>query len=89
MMTRIAGFAIAGLLSCTALAGNTLIDTSATYTGNGFTIADTRGQGRRDNREDNRDDRHDCRKEEGRVGHDKRDCKQENRGNEDDEKDEA
>ncbi len=80
MMTRIVSVGIAGLLGCTALAGNTLTDESATYTDSGFIIADTRGQERRDDREDRRD----CRLEEGRIGGDKRDCKQEERDNEDD-----
>jgi hypothetical protein len=84
MMTRIVSFSIAGFLSCTALASNTMTDEPATYADSGFIIADTRGKERRDDRDDNRDDRQDCRQEEGRIGDDKRDCKQEERGKEDD-----
>jgi hypothetical protein len=85
MMTRIVTFGIAGLVSCVALAGDILVEESATYSDSGFIIADTRGKERRDDRDDNQDDRQDCRQEEGRIGGDKRDCKQDERGgNEDD-----
>ena len=47
-------------------------------------LADTRGKDRRDGRKEDRDDRGDCREEEGVVGKDKRDCKQDNRRGEDD-----
>lgn len=85
MMTRIVTVGIAGLVSCIALAGDILVKESATYSDSGFIVADTRGRERRDDRDDNRDDRQDCRQEEGRIGGDKRDCKQDERGgNEDD-----
>lgn len=42
-----------------------------------YNVADTRGM---DNRQDRRDDRQDCRQSEG-LGHDKRNCKQDNRRN--------
>ena len=84
-MTRIMSFGMAGLVSCAVLTGDILAHESATYTDSGFIIADTRGKERRDDRDDNQDDRQDCRQEEGRIGGDKRDCKQDERGgNEDD-----
>jgi hypothetical protein len=43
-------------------------------TGGSFTIAQTNGQNRRDTRQD-------CRQEEGAVGGDKRNCKQQGRQN--------
>lgn len=50
-------------------------------------LSDTRGmdrrQDRRGDRYDRRDDRRDCRQEEGVVGHDKRDCKQDARDGDD------
>lgn len=49
----------------------------------GIMLADTRGMERRDDRRDDRqgdrDDRQDCREEEGILGKDKRDCKQDAR----------
>lgn len=35
---------------------------------------------RQGDRQENRDGKQDCRQEEGRIGHDKRECKQDNRG---------
>ena len=55
-----------------------------TYSGDYTVVAQTQGTerrgGRRDDRGDRRGDRGDCRQEEGVVGKDKRDCKQEGRG---------
>ena len=48
-----------------------------------FSVADTRGQDRRDDRDDDQDDRKDCRQDEGRVGGDKRDCKKDSRRDDD------
>ena len=89
MITRCMSLGLAILLSCAALAGDTGIDTSATYAETGMRMADTRGnerrEGRRDDRGDDRDGRQDCREDEGLVGGDKRDCKQdERRGDGDD-----
>lgn len=58
-----------------------------------FVLADTRSKNRRENRQDdrgrqdNREDRRDCRDEEGAVGKDKRDCKQDARQGKNDKKD--
>ncbi len=88
MMTRYMSLGLATLLGCAAFAGDTGIDTSATYTETGMRMADTSGnerrEGRRDDRGDDRDDRQDCRQDEGRVGGDKRDCKQDARGDDGD-----
>ena len=46
-------------------------------------VADNRRKDRRDDRQEDRDDKQDCRQEEGRIGNDKRECKQENRGEDD------
>ena len=46
----------------------------------GIILADNNRKERRDDREDDRDDKQDRRQEEGWVGDDKRECKQENRG---------
>lgn len=51
-------------------------------------VADNPRKGRRDNRQENRpdrrEDRRECREDEGRLGNEKRECKQEERGEEDD-----
>ena len=78
-MTRMTCIGVAAILGCTAVAGSSLADESATHASGEVMFADTRGQERRDDRGDNRDDRRDCRQEEGRVGGDKRDCKQDAR----------
>lgn len=50
-------------------------------------FADNPRKERRDDRQEDRperrDDRRDCRQDEGRLGNDKRDCKQEGRGEDD------
>ena len=91
-IAQYACFGIAGLLSCTAYAVDTVTDSSPDNGVFGMMLADTRGMDRRDDRQDavqdNQGDREDCRQEEG-AGHDKRDCKQDERqddrhGNDDD-----
>ncbi|WP_299356018.1 hypothetical protein [uncultured Shimia sp.] len=52
------------------------MDAPVASTSTSYDVADTRGM---DNRQDRRDDRQDCRQSEGAAGHDKRDCKQDNR----------
>lgn len=82
-IAQYACFGIAGLLSCTAYAVDTVTDSSPSSGVYGMMLADTRGMDRRDDRQDDRQDdrgdRQDCRHEEGVAGHDKRDCKQDER----------
>ena len=91
-IVQYACFGIAGLMSFTAYAVDTVTDSSPDNGVFGMMLADTRGMDRRDDRQDavqdNQGDREDCRQEEG-AGHDKRDCKQDERqddrhGNDDD-----
>ena len=53
-------------------------------------MADSPRKDRRDNRQgdrrENRDGKQECRQEEGRIGHDKRECMQEERGKDDENK---
>jgi hypothetical protein len=86
-------FGIAGILSCTVYAVDSVTDSSPGNGIYGMMLAETQGMerrdDRRDDRQDDRGDRQDCRQEEGVVGHDKRDCKQDARqddrhGNDDD-----
>ena len=84
MLTRVITAGILGLASCIAIAASDLPNVSATFADSDFIVADTRGQDRREDRGDDKDDRQDCRKDEGRVGKDKRDCKQDNRRDDDD-----
>lgn len=82
-IAQYACFGIAGLLSCTAYAVDTVTEPLPSSGVYGMMLADTRGMDRRDDRQDDRQDdrgdRQDCRQEEGVVGHDKRDCKQDER----------
>jgi hypothetical protein len=80
MTIRVIAASILALTSCVTFADIGPANESAAFTGSDFIVADTRGQDRREDRGDDRGDRKDCRKEEGRVGRDKRDCKQDNRG---------
>ena len=88
IIARCASLGVAGLLSCTAFAADTVTDTSPNSGVYGIMLAQTDGMERRDERRDdrgdNRDGRQDCRQEEGVVGGDKRDCKQDNRGSDED-----
>jgi len=86
MIIRLFVLSIFGFLSCTILA-NDDVDVGSNAVGDAdLIVADNRRKDRRDDRQENRDDKQDCRKEEGRVGNDKRECKQENRGNSDEAK---
>jgi hypothetical protein len=87
MITKVMVAAILGLLSFAATAATGLANERVTFGDSDFVIADTRGQDRRDDRDDDQDDRQDCRQDEGRVGGDKRDCKQDSRGGDDDDGD--
>jgi len=75
---------IALLMSLGVFASDVVTSNSPEITDYNLVLADTRGKDRRDGREEDRDDRGDCRDEEGVVGKDKRDCKQDNRRGEDD-----
>ena len=49
-------------------------------------MADNPRKDRRDDRQEDRDGKQDCRQKEGRVGHDKREYKQDDRGKGDEDK---
>ena len=80
MIKRLLALAITGFLSCAVFASDDAGDVGFTSSNNDLIMADTRGKDRRGDRKDDRDDKQDCRQEEGRIGKDKRECKQENRG---------
>jgi len=69
-----------GFLSCAVFASTDVDDGTRTVNNADLIVADNRRKERRDDRGDNRDDKQDCRQEEGRVGKDKRECKQGNPG---------
>jgi hypothetical protein len=75
---------IAASLCIAATAGAIPTEAASSIDNIDTLVADNPRKDRRDNRQekrpDRREDRQDCRDDEGRVGHDKRDCKQENRG---------
>ena len=84
MITRLLALGLAGFLSCAVLASDD-VDNASSMVGNyDLIMADNPRKERRDDRQGdrqgNRDGKQDCRQEEGRVGNDKRECKQENRG---------
>lgn len=95
MTIRLLTVSLFAYLIGTAVAGDGFSDTGVSGD-NGLIMVQSRGQDRRGNRDDRRDDRHgdrddrqDCRQDEGRVGDDKRECKQENRGEDEDAEAEA
>lgn len=80
MVTRFLVLSIFGFLSCAVFASDDIGDVGSTIENYDLLVVDNPRKDRRDGRKDNRDDKQDCRQEEGRVGNDKRECKQENRG---------
>jgi hypothetical protein len=76
MLTRLSLLVITGFLSCSALATDELQGASVADGDEYTLLADNRRKERRGERQDDRDDRQDCRQEEGRLGDDKRECKQ-------------
>ena len=80
MITRLLVVSFFGLLSCTVSAGDVADDGLNLVSGEDVLVADNRRKDRRGDRQEDRDDKQDCRQEEGRIGHDKRECKQEDRG---------
>ena len=68
-----------GLIGCCALAMPGFSAEQTATIDSAYLTVDTRGKDRRDDRHEDRDDRQECRQEEGRVGNEKRDCKQDNR----------
>lgn len=80
MFTRLLILGVTGILSCTVFASDEIVGEDPMMTDESTLVADNRRKERRDDRQDNRDDKQDCRQDEGLVGKDKRDCKQENRG---------
>jgi hypothetical protein len=88
--TRILVLGAAALLCVAAFADDSASDAGISVDNDNIILAQDRRDNRRENRDDrqggrqdNRDDRQGCRQDEGRVGDDKRDCKQENRGEDD------
>ena len=84
MITRLLALSLAGLLSCVVFASGDINDVGITSDNYDLIMADNprkdRRDDRRDDRHENRDGKQDCRHEEGLVGKDKRECKQEKRG---------
>jgi hypothetical protein len=80
MVTRFLVLIIFGFLNCAIFASDDIGDVGSTIDNYDLLVVDNRRKDRRDDRKDNRDGKQDCRQEEGRVGNDKRECKQENRG---------
>ena len=80
MITRLLVLSIFGILSSAVFACDKNDDGLSTANDSDVILADNRRKDRRDDRDDNRDGKPECRQEEGRVGDDKRECKQENRG---------
>ena len=80
MITQAFVLGIFGFLSCAAFASADVDDGLSAANNVDIIVADNRRKDRRDDRQEDRDDKQDCRQEEGRIGGDKRECKQENRG---------
>ena len=70
-------FVLTAAMASAAVSPTPATDAPQAFAVETFEVADTRGM---DNRQDRRGDRQDCRQSEG-AGHDKRDCKQDNRQN--------
>ena len=85
MITRLLALSLFGFLSCAVFASTDVNDGLKTVNDADFIVADNRRKERRDDRGDDRDDKQDCRQEEGVVGKDKRECKQDDRGEGDEE----
>lgn len=88
MILRTLVVTLAGLVTVSAVADTGAVEGATDIDGFELLVADNPRKDRRDDRQeerpDRRDDRQDCRQDEGRVGNDKRDCKQEGRGEDDD-----
>ncbi len=84
MITRLLVLSIMGFLSSSIWASDDIDDALSTVDNDDLIMADNPRKERRDDRQgdrqENRDGKQDCRQDEGRVGHDKRECKQDNRG---------
>ena len=85
MITKLLITTLFGFLSCVAVASDDPVNNGFSSIANGdLLMADNPRKDRRDNRQEdrqeNRDGKQDCRQKEGRVGHDKRECKQDERG---------
>ena len=76
MITRLVVIGIFGFLSCAVSASDVVDDGMSMVNSEESLVADNRRKDRRDDREENRDDKQDCRQDEGRIGKDKRECKQ-------------
>ncbi len=76
MITRVFVLGVFGFLSCAAFASADVDDGLSVANSVDMIVADNRRKDRRDDRQEDRDEKQDCRQEEGRVGHDKRECKQ-------------
>ncbi len=84
MKIRLSVAVILGLASCAASADLATGNEPTSFAAGDLLVADTRGKDRREDRGDDREGRQDCRKEEGRLGGDNRDCRQEERRGDDD-----
>jgi hypothetical protein len=80
MITRLLLVSIFGFLSCAVSASDVVDDGLYLVSSEDGLLADNRREDRRGDRQEDRDEKQDCRQEEGRIGHDKRECKQEDRG---------
>ena len=84
MIVRLLILSIFGFLSGAVFASGNIDIASPTVGNDDLMMAANPRKERRDDRQgdrqDDRDGKQDCRQEEGRVGHDKRECKQDNRG---------
>jgi hypothetical protein len=91
MMIRTLLLCTAALFCTAAFSSDSSDDAGVSAGEDNIVLAQNRRDDRRDRRDDrqedrqgDRDGRQDCRQDEGRVGNDKRECKQENRGEDDD-----
>lgn len=69
-------FALTASMATASVVPAPLMDTAPSAALDSYEVAGTRGM---DNRQDRRDDRQGCRGDNGAIGKDKRDCKQDNR----------
>ena len=83
MIKKLLAVGMIGLLSCGVFASETADHGLNASDNDALLMANNPRQERRGGRQDNRDDKQDCRQEEGRVGDDKRECKQDSKGEED------
>lgn len=76
MFTRLLVISVFGFMTSAVFASDVVVDGATVFDNMDLIVADNRRKDRRGDRQEDRDEKQDCRQEEGRVGHDKRECKQ-------------